>query len=140
MKLHEIKTLIKFLKDLNFETSDFKAVHLEMEAESEDFEVNDYRFIHKDSIDQIQKDELSSDLYLLGCFNAAFLYDCSGLPLELIEAAQEGEAFEALGKAMLKHIDAIQEEYSRLDGYGHHFSPYDGEELEILNYYVFRLN
>jgi hypothetical protein len=140
MKLHEIKTLIKFLKDLNFETSDFKEVHLEMEAETEDFEVNDYRFIHKDSIDFIQRKELRNDLYLLGCFNSWFLSDCSGLPIELIEAGQKGEQFEAIGKAMLPYIDAIQEEYSRLDGYGHHFSPYDGNESEVLNYYVFRLN
>ena len=140
MKLHEIKTLIKFLKDLNFETSDFKEVHLEIESENEDFEINDYRFIHKNSIDQIQKEELSSDLYVLGCFNAWFLSDCSGLPIELIEAGQKGRQYEAVGETMLPYIGEIQEEYSRLDGYGHHFSPYDGEELEVLNYYVFRLN
>ena len=140
MKVHEIKTLIQFLQELDFETQDFKAVHLEIESENEDFEVNDYRFIHKNSIDQIQKNELSSDLYILGCFNDWFLSDCSGLPIELIEAGQKGGQYEAVGKAMLPYIDEIQEEYSRLDGYGHHFSPYDGEELEVLNYYVFRLN
>lgn len=140
MKISQIKTLIQFLKDLDFETEDFKEVYLNFEVEKQDFEVNDYRFIHKDSIDQILIEELESDTYILGCFNAWFLADCSGLPIELIEAGQKGEQYEAVGKAMLPHIEEIASEYSRLDGYEHHFSPYDGEELEVLNYYVFRLN
>lgn len=140
MKISQIKDLIDFLKDLDFDTDQFKEVFTEMMVETSDFEVNDYRFIHKDYIDQIQVEELKSDLYMLGCFNAWFLADCTGLPIELIEAGQKGGQFEAIGRAVLPYIETIQEEYSRHDGYGHHFSHYDGNELEILDYYVFRLN
>ena len=140
MQISQIKNLINFLRELDFDTEQFREVFNEMEVESSDFDINNYRFIHKDYIDQIQVDELKSDLYILGCFNAWFLADCSGLPIELIEASQKGEQHEALGKTMLPHIETIQEEYSRVDGYGHHFNTYDGNELEILDYYVFRIN
>lgn len=141
MKLLQIKELINFCKtELDFSTEEFKKCLGEFEAEIEDFEVSNYRFINSDSIDQIQRDELKNDLWMLGCFNASFLAECSNLPIELIEAGQNGEQYEAVGKVMLAFIDEIQEEYSRLDGYGHHFSSYDGETLEILNYFVFRTN
>lgn len=141
MKLSQIKQLIDFCKnDLLFDTEEFKEVVNNFKEEEEDFEVSNYRFIHSDSIDQIQRDELKNDLWLIGNFNANFLAECSELPQELIEEGQKGEQYEAVGKAMLPYIDEIQEEYARLDGYGHHFSFYDGETLEILNYFVFRTN
>jgi hypothetical protein len=44
----------------------------------------------------------------------------------------------------------MQREYARLDGYGHHFNPYDGGQKELdlseitenmdIKYYVFRTN
>lgn len=141
MKLSQIKELINFCKnELDFSTEEFKECFSDFEAETEDFEVSNYRFILADSIDQIQREELKNDLYMVGCFNASFLAKCSNLPQKLIEAGQKGEQYEAVGKAMLPFIDEIQEEYARLDGYGHHFSSYDGETLEILNYFVFRTN
>ena len=46
----------------------------------DDFEVDNYRFIREDEIDAIMRDELASDAYMLGCFNAWFLADVLGCP------------------------------------------------------------
>ena len=41
---------------------------------------------------------------------------------------------------MAKEIDEVQGKMVSYDGYGHHFSHYDGSEIEITDYYVFRVN
>ncbi len=107
-----------------------------------DFEVDNYRFIDRDSIDEIQCEELAGDEYVLGCFNASFLADILDAPQEAIEAMQQAEAFEAVGKWVIEsgNLEALQEAYSGIDGYGHHFSHYDFSEDEIGDYYVFRIN
>ena len=107
-----------------------------------DFEVDNYRFIDKAAIDDILAEELESDLYVLGCFNADFLADSTGLPRELIEACQNAEAFEALGKAIADggHVRDLALNYAGADGYGHHFNHWDGTEERIGAYYVFRTN
>ena len=54
---------------------------------------------------------------------------------------QGAEAFEGIGKMLAPHIEEVQEEYARADGYGHHFNHYDFSEEEMtiagVNYYVF---
>ena len=111
-----------------------------MDHNDVDFTVANYRFIRQDAIDEIQREELSSDLYILGCFNADFLAGITDIDVDAIKAIQDAGAFEALGKILLPYIDDIQRQYSRLDGYGHHFAHYDGEEHAIGDYYVFRTN
>jgi hypothetical protein len=111
-----------------------------MRDSGDDFEVNGHRFIRQDAIAEIQREELSSDLYILGCFNADFLAGILDIDIDAIKAIQDAGAFEALGKLVLPHIDEIQAKYSSVDGYGHHFAHYDGEEHEIGDYYAFRIN
>lgn len=100
----------------------------------------EWRFIHKDQIDATLVEDLECDEYVLGCFNAWFLADVTGWPLALIEAAQKGEAYEALGQAIIQegYVKKLAEKYASADGYGHHFSSYDGEEHEIGDYYIFK--
>jgi len=107
-----------------------------------DFEVENYRFIHKHSIDEIQQEELESDLYMLGCFRAGFLGDILGIDYDVIGAMQEAEAFEAIGKLVVSmdRVEELQADYASTDGYGHHFNHYDGCEEEIGQYYAFRTN
>lgn len=107
-----------------------------------DFEADNYRFIHQDEIDRIQQEELESDEYTLGCFNASFLAGVLGLDTEPVEAIQSAGAYEALGKMVINggHLAELQGEYAGLDGYGHHFAHYDGNEQEVGSYYVFRVN
>ena len=138
----ELKIIHSFCEENDI---DFKETVSNILDDDRDFEVENYRFIHFDDIDQIQQEELKSDLYLLGCFNAYFLADNTSLSLKVIEVLQKNEAYEELGELIQEDVENIQREYARLDGYGHHFAPYDGEELELLdvngsNYYVFRIN
>ena len=117
-----------------------------IETESNDFEISGYRFITSDSIDEIQQEELSSDPYMLGCFNAGFLSEVLEMDQELIEAVQESEKYEKLGELVINNgkLEELQTEYASLDGYGHHFAHYDHHEIEeTLNdteYYIFRVD
>ena len=142
MKYSEVKQIRLFCEDLYI---DWREVVTSISNEKDDFEIDDYRFIREDSIDKIQQDELESDAYILGCFNADFIANNTDLSYDIIKALQEGDKYEALGQHIIDndYIIDIQSEYARLDGYGHHFAHYDGETLEdLLNlgYYVFKVN
>ena len=136
-----LKTIIEFC---NENSIDFKEVINNIVNEEPDFEIDNYRFIHEDSIDAIQCDELKLDTYILGCFNADFLDGIINVPYRAIIALQRAECYSELGEICLDYIDEIQQEYSRLDGYGHHFAHYDSNTIQdilsISGYYVFRVN
>lgn len=130
---------------------DWKEVVDKVLNSEKDFEVNNYRFIRELYIDEIQVEELRSDLYMLGCFNANFLagiVNPDGGDYEqvvrAIEAAQKNDAYEGIGAMALPYIEDIQQGYSSADGYGHHFAHYDHETLEEsfngTDYYIFRIN
>ena len=114
------------------------------QADEDDFTVSNYRFIADDAIDEIMQEELLSDEYMLGCFNAWFIADILGMPTDAVEKIQKADAYEGLGALMAQHIQDVQEKYASADGYGHHFARYDGEEQEITigekEYHVFRVN
>ncbi len=142
MKYSEIKALKSFCENLASEP-DWKEVLTEIIAGFDDFEIDNVRFIKADCIDKIQQDEMKSDLYCLGCFNSWFISDCIDIDRDVIEAMQKAEAYEAIGKLIISlgKLEEMQEEYARLDGYGHHFNLYDGNEETItvnnVEYYVF---
>ena len=142
MKYSQIKAIKTFTESL-FSTPDYKEVLENIIDSVDDFEVDNVRFIKSDCIDQILADELESDLYCLGCFNASFISDITGWPIVLIEATQSGEAYEELGTAIADEDKMLElaEAYARADGYGHHFNSYDGSEEEItindIDYFVF---
>ena len=123
---------------LELDTDQMAELIERIESEDDtDFEFAGARIIHRDFIDQIQREELLSDLYILGCFNANFLADYLPLNADEIEQLQKAEAYTAIGKIAAKHIDEIQEGYAAADGYGHHFNGYDFSEIETDHYYVF---
>lgn len=140
MKYSQVKTIKNFCNTL-FSTPDYREVIAN--AGDDDFEVDNVRFIRADAIGQIMQDELSSDEYVLGCFNADFLADVLGIDQDVIEAMQKAEAYEAIGKLIksLGKLEELQEAYASADGYGHHFNSYDfGEEnvtIDGIDYYVF---
>lgn len=142
MKYNEVKNLIDFCNDNDIDRDNISDIAENIDNGETDFYTSDnnYRFLHSDDIDDIQKEELSNDTYILGCFNACFLADTCGIDIEAVEALQKAEAFDGLGKLMLPYIDDIQEGYSSADGYGHHFAHYDHETLEFGDYFVFRVN
>ena len=116
----------------------------ELKDDQDDFEVAGYRFIHKGSIDKIQQEELASDEYVLGCFFPSFLAKHVGLCADTVEKLQKAEAYEALGEMVISKgtIAALQAEYAGVDGYGHHFAHYDGNEHDLDNcdFFAFRVN
>ena len=134
-----IKNTIKELKD-NFDKEERKEILQNMLDENDDFEVSGYRFINKNSIDEIMKDELLSDTYVLGCCTSWFIAEILDLDSDIIEKAQKEENFVLLGELMAKQIDEVQEKMVQYDGYGHHFGHYDGDENETNEYYYFRIN
>ena len=107
----------------------------------------EYRCINSTAIDEIQREELGSDLYMLGCFNVWFLAGVLGIDSDVIQAMQDAQAYEAIGKLIisLDKLWELQEEYVRADGYGHHFGHHDGnmEETGYVEneefYYIFRV-
>lgn len=142
MKYSEIKQIILFCDDIGEEWRD---VLSEIQEEVDDFTVGNYRFINIDEIDNVQIEELKSDPYILGNFNSWFISNVTGIPEEMIEASQRADLYEVIGNHIIyeNHIEEFQRQYSNDDGYGHHFSSYDGNTLEDLcnlGYYVFRVN
>ena len=141
MKLSQLRDIKNLSNELDI---DFRELTEQITDENNDFEIDNYRFIKVSEIDTIQQDELKSDLYILGCFNADFIEDNTNLSLKVIQALQKAEAFEELGELIVDDIEIIQSEYARMDGYGHHFGRYDGNEHEtVLNnveYYYFKIN
>ena len=141
MKLSQLRDVKELSNELDI---DFRELTEQLIDEVDDFEIEDYRFIKVSEIDTIQQDELKSDLYSLGCFTDWFIADNTDLSLKVVQALQNAEAFEELGELIVDDIETIQSEYSRLDGYGHHFGRYDGNEYEItlndVDYYYFKVN
>lgn len=143
LTLTQVKQIRGYCDDLNID--DWKEVVKNIAEDENDFEVDNFRFIAADAIDEIQQDELKSDEYILGCFNAWFIADNCNIPLRAVEALQKAEAYQELGEMMIENgIEELQDEYQRLDGYGHHFNHYDGNTHEIfingVDYYAFRIN
>ena len=108
-----------------------------------DYDGRGYRIIDNDCIESIMKDELSSDTYLLGCFNAWFLSDIMNIPSEAIEKIQSADGYDALGIIISNNdemMDKLVSRYISADGAGDHFSSYDGSENDCGEYTVFCIN
>ena len=108
-----------------------------------DYDGREYRIIENDCIESIMKDELSSDTYLLGCFNAWFLSDIMDIPMDAIEKIQNADCYDALGIIISNNdemMDGLVSSYISADGAGHHFSLYDGSENDCGEYTVFCIN
>ena len=145
-----VKSIVKAIVDHNGE-SDKYSIHELLEnvnfAICNDFNVEylgrEYRIIENDCIESIMKDELSSDTYLLGCFNAWFLSDITGIPSEAIEKIQSADCYDALGIIISNNdemMDSLVKKYISTDSAGHHFGSYDGSENDCGEYTVFCIN
>ena len=145
MKYSTIKAIKSFCEGLYSEPS-FRDVVEHVTSGYDDFEVNNVRFIKDEVILSVMAEEIFSDDYCLGCFNAGFISENSNLNYELVQACQDAGAYEAVGKALNDTLsddekESFCEEYASADGYGHHFNRYDfgHEEIRIdsVLYHVF---
>lgn len=91
MKYSEIKNIRTFCGGLHSQPSWREVIE---HAGEDDFYVGNVRFIAADSIDEIQADEMESDSYVLGCFNAYAIAGATDWPAVLIEATQKGGEYE----------------------------------------------
>ncbi len=143
MKYSQAKEVKEFCNNLFSKPSWRDVIEEATSASAVDFEVENVRFILASSIDSIQQEELESDLYVLGCFNADFLAPILDIDIEAIQEMQKAEAYTAIGTLIVKmgKLEEVQEGYASADGYGHHFNRYDFGEDEISingsNYLVF---
>jgi len=121
---------------------EFREVLAHIGHEVDDFETGDYRFISEASIDEVLKEELTDNSYLLGSFAPWILADTLNLDLDLVRLAQVNELQEQLGNSAVKQgaVSELVELLVQLDGYGHYFSSYDGHAHEITGYYCFKVN
>lgn len=145
MKLSQIKEVKVLCEDLA-SNPDFKEVVRNIVEGFDDFTVDDVRFIKDSAILEIMADEIFSDDYVLGCFNASFISENSDLNYELVIACQESGAFEAIGKALNDTLTQDQKEsfcanYASADTFGHHFNHYDFGHTEKsfngISYHIF---
>ena len=108
-----------------------------------DYDGREYRIIENDCIESIMKDELSSDTYILGCFNAWFLSDIMNIPADAIEKIQNADCYDALGIIIANSDEMMNElasKYISCDSAGHHFISYDGSENDCGEYTLFCIN
>jgi len=152
MPLSMIRTLKGHGEDIREMITELGAVTLDGSGGKRDWTGENYRVIHSEDATDILADELESDPYILGCFNADFLAGITGVPATIIKAAQDGEQFEAIGQWLIDaghvqdssgpaHYGGIAANYAHADGFGHHFAHYDGETDEQAGgWLVFKIN
>jgi hypothetical protein len=128
----------------SFIDDDWREAVEQMQHDVDDFELSCYRFIKADKIDKIMCEELSNDEYVLGCAVDWFLADVLDIDIDVIQAMQSADAYEAIGKLVIStnKLNDYQQSYVSNDGYGHHFAHYDHNEHELCNadYYAFQVN
>lgn len=103
-----------------------------------------YRIISEDDALKEVKNSYKCDLYMLGCFNASFIKDYISLDYEDINALQDSEQFEIVGKLIMNsgNFDDMMQCYIDTDGYCAALNSYYGnyEEYSGLDLIVYRAN
>lgn len=126
----DMQTALQIAKDIKISDirTDARAI-LEAFAnayDDSDFTVDfgriEYRIISDDKIEAIHRREIEEQVD-----------DCYDL-------AKVRKAMGGVGMYLTFDYDALASAARISDGYGHHFSSYDGEELEVGNYHIFRVN
>lgn len=125
----DTKTALKFALDIKADDIRTFARSIMEEYESAkddtdfftDTDEGEYRFIHKDAIDEIFREEIEQ--LADDCYNLKRMKKQMG----------------NLAKYFNFDYDKFVED-AKMDGFGHHFSSYDGSEYENADWYMFRLN
>lgn len=114
-------------------------------ADSDDFEIDGFRFIRESAIDDIVVAQYTDEPYILGCFLDSFIADNSSLSYPIVQALQEAGKFVEIGQHLIDSGEAEEMilEACRLDGYGHLMNSYDGytreDLLEPAGFYFWRV-
>lgn len=141
--MNKKQALAKFLE---FTTDDQLDSIEESRYQDNLFEVDgdEYLVLTDDEADEAAKEHILDSLW---AFNADFIASHANANLDkgAIEALQEMqgklcESANPIVKAMIKDIDHFVDDAINCDGRGHFLSPYDGEENESGEYFIYRIN
>lgn len=119
---------------------------IETLADGDDWYGDNWRVIHDEALLDTLIEELESDTYILGCFNAWFIAEHTNLNEGMVKACQDTGECEAIGQAILDgdYLDGphgMAAAYAAADGWGHHFAHYDFEDHELAgNWHAFKTN
>ena len=126
----DMKTALQIAKEIEVSDirTDARAIleAFESARDREDFTVDfgriEYRIISDDEIESIHRREIED-----------LVDDCYGLEKVRKDMGN-------VGRYLTFDYDALARDARTSDGYGHHFAAYDGEEIEVGNYHIFRVN
>lgn len=103
-------------------------------------EGNTYLVLTDEEADEKAKEYIRDSLW---AFNADFLSGITGLPA-LVFTALQNEMYEDANETILQlvgdNFDRLVSDAISSDGRGHFMSSYDGEEHELGDYYIYRIN
>lgn len=138
----KIETLAEFLE---CSPSDLRESPTHYGMDSFAIGLKEYAIADDDEANEAAEDYIRDTAW---AFNATFILSQCGLPQELaecLESFQETKcesANDAISSLIYKTCgwDAFVEAAISADGRGHLLSPYDGEEHELDDYYIYRIN
>ena len=106
-----------------------------------DFTIGGYRFIHSMAIDKIMVNDLNKDDHGLGYYETNFLANLMQVDVGIVRELQKLGEYELVGKLVkrLDKVEELQKQYVLDNGYGDHFGKYDGNYLDIVDYYIFKV-
>ena len=122
----DTKTALKIAAEIDYADIRTDAREILNAHDGNDFRVEfgrrEYRIIHEDAIESIHRDEIET-----------LADDCYNLDKVRRELGN-------LGQYLTFDYDAFACDARINDGYGHHFAKYDGEEIEVGSWHIFRVN
>lgn len=122
----DTKTAIKIAAEIDYSDIRTDAREILNAHDGDDFTVKfgrkEYRIIHEDAIESIHREEIET-----------LVDDCHDLDKVRREMGN-------LGQYMRFDYDAFARDARIGDGYGNHFASYDGKEIEVEDWHIFRTN
>lgn len=129
----------------NLKLSEFKEIKkltgLNPKELAEALESGDYGLYTDAEADEMAHEYIKESLW---AFNPSFLqaHLKDGIDADLLAPIQRDSSEDAneLIKALIEDLDHLIEDAVCCDGRGHFLSTYDGEEIEIGKFYLYRFN
>jgi len=103
---------------------------------------NEFLVLTDDEAEEKTREYIENSLW---AFNADFIIENTDLPYEATEMIKTFQQEKCEGandtiKAMINNMGAFVKSAINADGRGHFLSSYDGNEIEINNFFIYRVN
>ena len=111
-------------------------------SEEDEFNIDGYRFIHKNKIDEIMQKEMEENGNMAIDVPKEVLKKYLDIPNHILDIMLKKNNDEAIHEFALYHTDKLQKEcvsqrWKEWYGYQTHFGSTDIPETKLLDYYVF---